>query len=855
MRITIILIALFLSTSLQAQTVVTLGSFSPKDTNRVRGGIQVDSNVTFVSLAGDSVIALVNDTGRLFTLTKAQFSAFLGTDETELSGIRDTLSDHGDSLEAHANTIYSLPSASDISSTYLRKIDTAVNLYGQVDTITYLDKDFSANAWGSDWDTSAMVSTYSFTDGLLEFTGTGASFTNRAVIDTGVMTENNYVEATVVYQGLGGTTVPGIGVSFRSYRDGKYYQNLAIVQSGQGRTFLRSGAGLSIIDNGGGAISIGDTLKVGLRRSGYSYYGYTINVTQGWTSDTNIIVNDLSGTHVPLNSHNVCLNHVDGAWGVVDVKYYDIVSQANQIMVVGNSITLGQDASTIDNRWASLLPYASTQIFSGGGGDVTESVVKRLGQIIALEPRYVYMMIGGNDILYTYDTSVWRGNYRTIRNTLSAEGIKLVHLLPTPRTVTNELPLKEWIESEYTGVDSIIDTYTPLLGSGTSLAAEYDSGDGVHPNDAGMALIAETISTFINAQNIYSGPSLAISTKYDDAQTKAEALAEVASTYVPYGGSSKGANQTVGTNDNYNLSFETNGTRRMTIFNDGNVAIGTNANPSPYNFEVALLNSRLRDVYLIEGSNGIYNTVSTTTPNTRIVASGINFVLAPVSSGLFGGVTYQLRDNGAGFTNFEAASIISRTGLLGAYSNSGSTGTVYVSGGVGSNKGYLFMAGSTNLGWIGYGANSNTLSLRVGNAFSSTTGVLGVKFDSIGRATLGNVPTGNVGDSIMVSDANMQKKILGKYQVSSSAATLTLTNTGLYNYYTFSGTTTTWTLPTVAGNAGAVIYIKNIGSGDITLNSNSGANDIYLTSATNSITIGAGEGYVLWNNGTYYITH
>lgn len=83
----------------------------------------------------------------------------------------------------------------------------------------------------------------------------------------------------------------------------------------------------------------------------------------------------------------------------------------------------------------------------------------------------------------------------------------------------------------------------------------------------------------------------------------------------------------------------------------------------------------------------------------------------------------------------------------------------------------------------------------------------------------------------------------------SSAGTLTL---GSSEGYIFSGTTTTWTLPAVSGNTGVIYYIKNRGSGNITLNSNAGGNDIYDTSATNTLTISAGTARILVNDGTYY---
>ena len=84
----------------------------------------------------------------------------------------------------------------------------------------------------------------------------------------------------------------------------------------------------------------------------------------------------------------------------------------------------------------------------------------------------------------------------------------------------------------------------------------------------------------------------------------------------------------------------------------------------------------------------------------------------------------------------------------------------------------------------------------------------------------------------------------------SSAGTLTLATT--YSDYIFSGTTTTWTLPAVTGTGNHVFYIKNRGSGSITLNTTASANEIYDTSATNTLTITAGSSLMLRSDGTYF---
>lgn len=94
----------------------------------------------------------------------------------------------------------------------------------------------------------------------------------------------------------------------------------------------------------------------------------------------------------------------------------------------------------------------------------------------------------------------------------------------------------------------------------------------------------------------------------------------------------------------------------------------------------------------------------------------------------------------------------------------------------------------------------------------------------------------------------------GKVQVNkvqtSSAATLTLGN--VYNIFVFSGTTTTWTLPAVTGTKDIVYYIKNRGSGAITLNTTAAANEIYTTAATNTLTINAGEAVEIASDGTFW---
>lgn len=92
-----------------------------------------------------------------------------------------------------------------------------------------------------------------------------------------------------------------------------------------------------------------------------------------------------------------------------------------------------------------------------------------------------------------------------------------------------------------------------------------------------------------------------------------------------------------------------------------------------------------------------------------------------------------------------------------------------------------------------------------------------------------------------------------KTPVVSSAATLTLAYAG---DYVFTGTTTTWTLPAISATLigrNNAIWIKNRGSGILTLNTAAGST-LYTTAAVATLAIAAGESYLLLPDGNFFNT-
>lgn len=88
----------------------------------------------------------------------------------------------------------------------------------------------------------------------------------------------------------------------------------------------------------------------------------------------------------------------------------------------------------------------------------------------------------------------------------------------------------------------------------------------------------------------------------------------------------------------------------------------------------------------------------------------------------------------------------------------------------------------------------------------------------------------------------------GVFTSAAGSATLAVNDNGIC---LFTGSTATWTLPTPTGNSGNPIWIKNQGSGNLTVASASGS-QIYTTSAQSTVTVSAGSALRLVCDGTYW---
>lgn len=137
----------------------------------------------------------------------------------------------------------------------------------------------------------------------------------------------------------------------------------------------------------------------------------------------------------------------------------------------------------------------------------------------------------------------------------------------------------------------------------------------------------------------------------------------------------------------------------------------------------------------------------------------------------------------------------------------------------------------------GFGASTPQIAIT-----SSTTAKI--------SASLSIVDGTQGANKILISDANGLSSWQSFIKDSvSSASTLTINFN--YNRYTFNGTTATWTLPAVTSNK--EFHILNKGTANLTVNSNTGGNDIYFGGTSVAFMVLApGDFYIVNADGTNY---
>jgi lysophospholipase L1-like esterase len=163
---------------------------------------------------------------------------------------------------------------------------------------------------------------------------------------------------------------------------------------------------------------------------------------------------------------------------------------------IGDSNMHGMFASSNSGRWFESAMTTAGKSFNvlAASSERSVEVIKRLPEIIALNPKAVVLSIGRNDLANAIPLATVQSNINTIISTLEGAGIT-VYLAGVIASNTNVSALQNF----YSGKSNIkINSFSATKSAtSNSLATAYSSGDGIHLNQAGNTLLANLLLTII----------------------------------------------------------------------------------------------------------------------------------------------------------------------------------------------------------------------------------------------------------------------------------------------------------------------------------------------------------------------
>lgn len=178
-----------------------------------------------------------------------------------------------------------------------------------------------------------------------------------------------------------------------------------------------------------------------------------------------------------------------------------------KIIIFGDSIVAGYGLSNPQKD--GLIPKLSTAVTQanqadyvtvvgmGVSGDTTSSALGRLPALITARPDIVMVALGGNDVLRGIDPDITYNNLDIILNELERNGIyTLLAGMKAPPSMGEEFATKfnrlfAKLAEQHRAV------FYPFLLESVASLPQFNQRDGIHPNPAGVDIIAGRIGPIL----------------------------------------------------------------------------------------------------------------------------------------------------------------------------------------------------------------------------------------------------------------------------------------------------------------------------------------------------------------------
>ncbi|QMV49786.1 MAG: GDSL lipase and tail fiber [Cryophage ML09] len=233
--------------------------------------------------------------------------------------------------------------------------------------------------------------------------------------------------------------------------------------------------------------AVGDMCRIKYSQRGNLIFG----VYENFTKTLKVLFNYfipfvLSGPTIQLpNTSNIAIYNIGGSVDIMSIEVSSQTPMNPYLLAIGDSKTMGFGSVSPAVSFANSINQLGLTDVWAGGADNTAEILASIPNAIKLNPTYVLLCIGRNDIANAIAAATYQANYIAIVNALVAAGITVIHLTPIPETTVSQTVLDTFVRSQYPG--QFIDSSVGWVN------ATHLGSDGTHPNVDGHRFLSSLI--------------------------------------------------------------------------------------------------------------------------------------------------------------------------------------------------------------------------------------------------------------------------------------------------------------------------------------------------------------------------
>lgn len=238
--------------------------------------------------------------------------------------------------------------------------------------------------------------------------------------------------------------------------------------------------------NGTFTVSQGDVIRMTLSLNDSVMTLVSQNITTS-SSVVTITKTFVAGTapYVP-NTGTLGFQNFSGTYEIRYIKFSSNATASPNIAVAGDSkeqiistTFAGRSPSQLNANYPTVLNYS-------GAGDQLKDLIDKKEEVLRINPEQWWILLGSNDLRYGNSLAVTMERMRTIKSWFTGSSTRVYWSVIPEDSTGGGIGLSAFKQSLAAEAGAnYIDLWTGMSSSNI-LSGTYNSGDGVHPNQAGQ---------------------------------------------------------------------------------------------------------------------------------------------------------------------------------------------------------------------------------------------------------------------------------------------------------------------------------------------------------------------------------